>query len=60
VRRHAQLIAADLHDQIGTIRRVAQHEGLSQSCLDRIDKRSALFPKCRRRSSSSRVMCTSR
>jgi hypothetical protein len=45
VRRNAQLIAADLHDQIDTIRRVAQHEGLAQSCLDRIDKAERVVPK---------------
>jgi Family of unknown function (DUF6399) len=45
VRRNAQLIATDLHDQIDTIRRVAQHEGLAQSCLDRIDKAERVVPK---------------
>ena len=45
VRRNGQLIAADIHAQMDTIRRVAQHEGLSQSCLDRIDKAERVVPK---------------
>src|SRR5712691_3996271 len=38
VRRNGQLIAADLQAQIARVRTVAQHEGLSQTCLDRIEK----------------------
>src|SRR5262249_492946 len=38
VRRNGQLIAADIQEHITQIRTVAQHEGLSQSCLERIDK----------------------
>ncbi len=38
VRRNGQLIAADIQAQMDTIRTVAQHEGLSQACVDRIDK----------------------
>ena len=45
VRRNGQLIAADIHAQMDTIRRVAQHEGLSQTCLDRIDKAERVVPK---------------
>jgi hypothetical protein len=44
VRRNGQLIAADLHDQIGRMRCVAQPEGLSQSSLDRIDKAERVVP----------------
>ena len=45
VRRNGQLIAADIHAQMDTIRRVAQHEGLSQTCLKRIDKAERVVPK---------------
>jgi hypothetical protein len=45
VRRNGRLIAADIHTQIDTIRRVAQHEGLSQTCLERIDKAERVVPK---------------
>jgi hypothetical protein len=45
VRRNGRLIAADIHQQIDTIRRVAQREGLSQSCLERIDKAERVVPK---------------
>jgi hypothetical protein len=45
VRRNGQLIAADIHAQTDTIRAVAQHEGLSQACLDRIDKAERVVPK---------------
>jgi Family of unknown function (DUF6399)/helix-turn-helix, Psq domain len=45
VRRNGQRIAADIHAQMDTIRRVAQHEGLSQTCLDRIDKAERVVPK---------------
>ena len=45
VRRNGKLIAADIQEQIGTIRTIAQHEGLSQACLDRIDKASRVVPK---------------
>jgi Family of unknown function (DUF6399)/helix-turn-helix, Psq domain len=44
VRRNGQLMAADIHAQMDTIRRVAQHEGLSQTCLDRIDKAERVIP----------------
>ena len=45
VRRNGQLIAADIHQQIDTVRRVAQHEGLRQTCLDRIDKAERVVAK---------------
>src|SRR4029450_2027063 len=38
VRRNGPLIAADIQAQIDTIRSVAQHEGLSQACLERMEK----------------------
>ena len=45
VRRNGQLIASDIRTQIETIRRVAQHEHLSQNSLDRIDKAERVVPK---------------
>jgi hypothetical protein len=45
VRRNGQLIAADIQAQIDRVRTVAQHEGLSQSCLDRIEKAERVVPK---------------
>jgi hypothetical protein len=45
VRRNGQLIASDISAQIETIRSVAQHEHLSQSSLDRIDKAERVVPK---------------
>jgi Family of unknown function (DUF6399) len=45
VRRNGQLIAADIHEHIAQIRTVAQHEGLSQSCLERIEKAERVVPK---------------
>jgi len=45
VRRNGQLIAADIQAQIDTIRSVAQHEGLSQACLERIEKAERVVPK---------------
>jgi hypothetical protein len=45
VRRNGQLIAADIHAQIATIRSVAQQEGLSQACLARIEKAERVVPK---------------
>jgi hypothetical protein len=43
-RRNGRLIAADIHTQIDTIRHVAQHEGLSQTGLERIDKAERVVP----------------
>src|SRR5262249_23289438 len=34
VRRNGQLIASDIQEHIEQIRSIAQHEGLSQSCLE--------------------------
>src|SRR5262249_54266759 len=45
VRRNGQLIAADIQEQITTMRTVAQHEGLSQTCLERIEKAERVVPK---------------
>ena len=45
VRRNGQLIASDIQGHIEQIRTVAQHEGLSQSCLERIDKAERVVPK---------------
>jgi Family of unknown function (DUF6399) len=45
VRRNGQLIAADIQGHIEQIRSVAQQEGLSQSCLERIDKAERVVPK---------------
>lgn len=45
VRRNGHLIASDIRAQIETIRSVAQHEQLSQSSLDRIDKAERVVPK---------------
>jgi hypothetical protein len=44
VRRNGQLIAADIQAQIDRVRTVARHEGLSQSCLDRIGKAERVVP----------------
>ncbi len=45
VRRNGQLIATDIQDQIDTVRSVAQHEGLSQKGLERINKAERVVPK---------------
>jgi uncharacterized protein DUF6399 len=45
VRRNGQLIASDIQQHIDEIRTIAQHEGLSQSCLERIDKAQRVVPK---------------
>jgi Family of unknown function (DUF6399) len=47
VRRNGQLIASDIQEHIEQIRTVAQHEGLSQSCLERIEKAERVVPKMR-------------
>jgi Family of unknown function (DUF6399) len=44
VRRNGQLIAHDIHAQMDQIRTIAQHEGLSQACLDRIEKAARVVP----------------
>ena len=45
VRRNGQLIASDIQEHIEQIRTVAQHEGLSQSCVERIEKAERVVPK---------------
>lgn len=45
VRRNGPLIASDIQGHIEQIRAIAQHEGLSQSCLERIDKAERVVPK---------------
>jgi hypothetical protein len=45
VRRNGRLIATDIQAHIDQIRTVAQQEGLSQSCLERIDKAERVVPK---------------
>lgn len=60
VRRNGQLIAADIQAHIEQIRAIAQHEGLSQSCVERIEKAERVVPKMQAPSSSSRVMCGNR
>ena len=47
VRRNGQLIAADIQGHIEHIRTIAQHEGLSQSCGERIEKAERVVPKMR-------------
>jgi hypothetical protein len=47
VRRNGQLIASDIQAHIAQIRTIAQHEGLSQSCLERIEKAERVVPKMR-------------
>ncbi len=44
VRRNGQRIAADIQAQIDTLRSVAQHEGLSQACLERMEKAERVVP----------------
>jgi predicted flap endonuclease-1-like 5' DNA nuclease len=43
--RNGQLIASDIQEHIDQIRSVAQHEGRSQRCLERIDKAERVVPK---------------
>src|SRR5215510_919318 len=47
VRRNGHLIASDIQGHIEQIRTVVQHEGLSQSCLERIEKAERVVPKMR-------------
>jgi hypothetical protein len=44
VRRHGKRMAADIHAQIETVRTVAQHAGLSQTCLERIEQAERVLP----------------
>jgi hypothetical protein len=45
VRRNGRLIASDIQEHIAQIRTVAQHEGLSPSCVERIAKAERVVPK---------------
>jgi hypothetical protein len=45
VRRNGQLIASDIAGHIDQIRTIAQHQGLSQNCLERIEKAERVVPK---------------
>jgi Family of unknown function (DUF6399) len=45
VRRNGRLIASDIQGHIEQIRSIAQHEGLSQSGLERIEKAERVVPK---------------
>jgi hypothetical protein len=45
VRRNGPLIAADIQTQIEQVRAIAQHEGLSQHCLERLAKAERVVPK---------------
>ena len=45
VRRNGHLIASDIQGHIKQIRTVAEQEGLSQNCLERIDKAERVVPK---------------
>src|SRR5262249_27992252 len=45
VRRNGQLIAADIQGHIAQIRTIAQHAGLSQTCMERIEKAERVVPK---------------
>jgi hypothetical protein len=44
-RRNGQLIASDIQGHIEQIRTIAQHEGLSQHCMERIEKAERVVPK---------------
>jgi hypothetical protein len=45
VRRNGQLIAGDIQRHIDTIRTIAQHEHLSETCLERLEKAERVVPK---------------
>jgi Family of unknown function (DUF6399) len=45
VRRNGKLIAGDLQQRIDTIRTIAQQEGLSESCMEHIEKAERVVPK---------------
>jgi hypothetical protein len=45
VRRNGTLIAGDIQQHIDTIRTIAQHEGLSESCMEHIEKAARVVPK---------------
>ena len=45
VRRNGQLIAADIQAHIEQVRTMARYEGLSQRCVERIEKAERVVPK---------------
>src|SRR5207248_6790340 len=45
VRRNGQLIAAAIQGHIEQLRTIAQHAGLSQRCVERIEKAERVVPK---------------
>jgi hypothetical protein len=45
VRRNGKRIAGDIQQHIDTIRTIAQQEGLSVTCLERIEKAARVVPK---------------
>jgi hypothetical protein len=45
VRRNGKLIAGDIQSHIDTSRTIAQQEGLSETCLARLDKAERVVPK---------------
>jgi hypothetical protein len=45
VRRHGPLIASDMQGHLEQMRTSAQHEGRSQSCLERLEKAERVGPK---------------
>ena len=45
MRRNGTLIAGDGQDQIDPVRTVAQQEGRSQTCLERIEQAERVVPK---------------
>lgn len=45
VRRNGPRIAADIQASIEQVRAIAQHEGLSQRCVERIEKAERVVPK---------------
>jgi Family of unknown function (DUF6399) len=45
VRRNGQLMAAAIQAHIEQVRAMAQHEGLSQSCLERMEQAERVVPK---------------
>lgn len=45
VRRNGQRIAGDLQQHLDTIRTIAQHEGLSESCMERIAQAERVVPQ---------------
>jgi hypothetical protein len=45
VRRNGHLMASESHEPIEQVRAVARHAGLSQSCLERMEKAERVVPK---------------